>query len=172
MSTKIFEEINVKFPKTEKRLEKSFRNCKKRKKFVEVPKESYIEHLELAKDDLNSIKTDFEKENWRWVITKSYYAVFHATNALLVNKLGFFSKDHLCAVLALKQENLIPENIYNELGKIYEKFSDIFGFAVIFEARKLSQYDTQKWKEFKGEDANIIFGFAKKFVSFTEEDCQ
>lgn len=172
MSTKIFEEINVKFPKTDKRFESSFENCRKRKKFIEISNVSYFKHLELSKDDLNSIKTDFENKNWRWVITKSYYAVFHATNALLVKKLGFFSKDHLCAVIALKKENLIPEELYNELGRIYEKFSDIFGFAIIFEARKLSQYDTEKWKEFKEEDAEIIFNFAKKFVSFVEEECQ
>ncbi len=171
MSIKIFEEINVKFPKNNKKLESSFKNCWDRKKFIEVPNKIYSKHLELAKDDLSSIKTDFENENWRWVITKSYYAVFHATNALLVNKLGFFSKDHLCAVISLKKEDLIPNGLYKELGIIYEKFSDIFGFAVIFEARKLSQYDTEKWKEFKKDDANIIFNFAKKFVSFVEEDC-
>jgi len=95
MSTKLFNEINVRFPKTDEKLEKSYENCNNRKKFVELSRESYSEHLELAKDDLSSIKPDFEKKNWRWVVTKSYYAVFHATNALLVNKLGFFSKDHI-----------------------------------------------------------------------------
>ncbi|MBU2639642.1 MAG: HEPN domain-containing protein [Nanoarchaeota archaeon] len=171
MSNKILEEINVKFPKTEKKLEKSYTNCEKRKKFIELSKKDYLKHLELAKDDLNSIEIDFNKKNWRWVITKSYYAVFHATNALLVDKLGFFSKDHLCAVIALKRENLIPEKFYKEFGEIYEKFSDIFGFAIVFEARKLSQYDTEKWKELTEEDAKVVRDFAKKFVSFVEEEC-
>lgn len=172
MSSKLFEEINVRFPKTEKGVLRFFESCRKRKKFVEVSKEAYSEHLELAKDDLNSIKTDFEKKNWRWVVTKSYYAVFHATNALLVNKLGFFSKDHLCAVVALKRENLIPKELYTELGNIYERFSDIFGFAIIFEARKLSQYDTEKWKELTKGDATITRDFARRFVSFVEGGCQ
>jgi len=172
MSTKLLNGIDAKFPKTEKKLDKSYGNCKKRKKFIEISKEFYTEHLELAKDDLNSIKTDFENKNWRWVVTKSYYAIFHATNALLVNKLGFFSKDHLCAVIALKKENLITGKLYEELGKIYERFSDIFGFAIMFEARKLSQYDTEKWKELTEEDAKITKDFANKFVSFVEESCQ
>lgn len=172
MSGKLFEEIIVKFPKTEKKLSRSFETCKKRRKFIEVSRESYSEHLELAKDDLNSIKTDFENKNWRWVITKGYYAIFHATNALLVNKLGFFSKDHLCAVIALKRENLIPGELYSELGRIYARFSDIFGFAIIFEARKLSQYDTQKWKELAEEDATIARNFARRFVSFVEGECK
>ena len=172
MSSKLFEEINVKFPKTTKKLEKSYDNCNKRRKFVELSEESYTEHLEIAKDDLNSISVDFDKKNWRWVVTKSYYAVFHATNALLVNKLGFFSKDHLCAVIALKKENLIPKELYKELGKIYERFSDIFGFEIIFEARKLSQYDTERWKELIEKDAKITWDFAKKFVSFVEGACR
>lgn len=172
MSSKWFEEINVKFPRNEKRISRSFESCKKRGKFVEVSEGSYLEHLELAKDDLSAIKTDFENKNWRWVITKSYYAIFHATNALLVNKLGFFSKDHLCAVLALKKENLIPERFYTELGEIYERFSDIFGFAIIFEARKLSQYDTEKWKGLTEEDATLTRDFAERFVSFVEGECR
>lgn len=172
MSTKLLKEIEVRFPKTEKGVSRSFKSCEKRRKFIEIGRESYFEHLELAKDDLNSIKTDFENKNWRWVVTKSYYAVFHATNALLVNKLGFFSKDHLCAIVALKKENLIPEELYTELGRIYERFSDIFGFAVIFEARKLSQYDTKKWKELTEKDAIITRDFAQRFASFVEGECQ
>jgi len=172
MSGKIFKEINVKFPKTKKKLLNSFVSCKRRKKFVKVSKKSHLEHLELAKDDLNSIKADYENKNWRWVVTKSYYTIFHATNALLVNKLEFYSKDHSCAILALKKENLIPEKLYKELGDIYERFSDIFGFAVIFEARKISQYDTEKWKEVSKHDAKITRDFAKKFVSFVEGECQ
>lgn len=172
MAGKIFEEINVNFPKTEKRLEKAYESCQKRKKFVEITNEFFVEHLELAKDDLSSINIDFQNKNWRWVVTKSYYAVFHATNALLVKKKGFFSKDHLCAVIALKKDNLIPDEVYKELGEIYERFSDIFGFAIIFEARKLSQYDTKKWKELDEKDAKIVLDFAKKFVSFVEVACQ
>lgn len=172
MSSRFLEEINVKFPRTDNRLSKSFQSCEKRKKYIKVDRRAYMEHLELAKDDLNSIETDYSNKNWRWVVTKSYYAIFHATNAILVNKLGFFSKDHLCAVIALKRENLIPKEIYSELGLIYERFSDIFGFVIVFEARKLSQYDTEKWKDLTEEDANIISDFAKRYVSFIEGECQ
>lgn len=172
MSSKILPEIIVRFPKTNKKIEKSFESCWKRKKFIKVDKETYTSHLEMAKSDLLGIKTDYENENWRWVITKSYYAVFHATNALLVNKLGFFSKDHICAVITLKKENLIPLELYEKLGKIYERFSDVFGFIVMFEARKISQYDVLKWKLLDKEDARIIWNFAKEFVSFVEGGCE
>lgn len=172
MSTKIFEEINVRFPKDDLKIEKSFENCKKRKKFVDVSKDNYLSHLEMAKDDLVSLKTDFDNMNWRWTVIKAYYAIFHATNALLINKLGFYSKDHVCAVVALKKENLITKELYIDLGSVYKRFSDIFGFAIIFEARKLSQYDVLKWKELGKEDANIAKEFATKYVSFVEEECK
>ena len=171
MSTKVFEEINVKFPKDDLKIEKAFKNCEKRKKFINLSKDLYLNHLEMAKDDLVALKSDFENMNWRWVITKAYYSIFHATNALLINKLGFYSKDHLCAVIALKKENLISKELYKQLGSIYRRFSDIFGFAIIFEARKLSQYDVLKWKELKKEDAEIAKEFAIKYVSFVEGEC-
>ncbi len=168
----LFEEINVKFPKDDLRIKKSFENCETRKRFVKVPKDSCTNHLDMAKDDLVALKTDLDNKNWRWVITKSYYAIFHATNALLINKLGFYSKDHLCAVIALKKENLISEELYSELGLIYERFSDIFGFAIMFEARKLSQYDVEKWRDLTKKDAIIARDFANKYVGFVESECQ
>ena len=172
MSIKIFEEINVKFPKTDEKLEKSYKSCKDRNKYITLDKQKYFEHLEMAKDDLSSIRTDFDNKNWRWVITKSYYSIFHATNALLIYKLGFFSKDHTCAIIALKKENLITQEIYKKLGKIYNRFSDIFGFAVMFEARKISQYDVVKWKELTESDAAVARDFAKEFISFAEGECK
>lgn len=172
MSSKVLPEIIVRFPKTEKSINKSFEGCWRRKKFVKVGKETYRDHLEMAKLDLLGIGTDYENENWRWAITKSYYAIFHATNALLVNKLGFFSKDHICAVITLKKENLIPQNIYEKLGKVYERFSDVFGFIIMFEARKISQYDVLKWKLLDKEDARIAWNFAKEFVGFVEGECE
>lgn len=172
MSSKLFKEINVRFPKSEEKLSRSFESCEKRGKFIRVSKEEYLEHLEIAKDDLVALKSDFNNQNWRWVITKSYYSIFHATNALLINKLGFYSKDHLCAIIALKKENLIPKNLYSELSNVYERFSDIFSFAMIFEARKLSQYDVHKWKELTEDDATVAKNFAQKFISFVEEECK
>jgi len=138
---------------------------------VDISRDAYTDHLAMAKDDLISLKADFDKDNWRLVITKSYYAVFHATNALLIRKLGFYAKDHMCAVYALKKENLLHESLYLELGKIYERFSDIFGFAIMFEARKLSQYDVTKWKELTKEDADTAKNFAQKYISFVEVQC-
>ncbi len=171
MSSKFFQEIHVKLPRTIRRQERAYTSCEKRGRFVIVDRGSFTGHLELAKDDLVALKADLEHNNWRWAIIKSYYAIFHATNALLVHELDFYSKDHLCAVIALKRKELILESLYTELGSIYEQFSDIFGFAVLFEARKLSQYDTEKWRDIGEQEAMISRDFARRFVSFAEVEC-
>lgn len=171
MSTNFFSGISLRFPKDKAALEAAYQNCSSRKQFVSLNKENYIEHLALAKDDLLSIANDFKGESWRWVIVKSYYASFHATNALLVKKLGFFSKDHSCAILALKRENLISPDFYKQMEEVYERFSDIFGFVLIFEARKLSQYDVLRWRSLTRQDAEIAHNFAKKYISYVEEEC-
>lgn len=171
MSTSFFSGINLRFPKNKSALEAAYQNCFKRKQFINLDKNNYSEHLALAKDDLVSIEGDFQKENWRWVIIKGYYASFHATNALLVKHLGFFSKDHTCAIIALKREDLIAQEFYKKLEGIYERFSDIFGFVLMFEARKISQYDVLKWKDLTKEDAMIAYSFAKEYVSYVEEEC-
>lgn len=171
MSMNIFDSISVQFPTQAENVAAAFENCKKRKKFVEIPPDSFQEHLDMAKDDLLALDSDVQARHWRWVIIKAYYAVFHATNALLIKKQGYFSKDHLCAVLALKHENILKEEMYVAFREIYERFSDIFGFAIFFEARKLSQYDVAKWKDLKEEDAMIARAFALKYIAYVEREC-
>lgn len=171
MSSKFFQDISVTLPRTPQRLASTYGNCEKRGRFVTVDRASARGHLGLARDDLASIRADMEHSNWRWVIIKGYYAIFHATNALLVRELGFYSKDHLCAIVALKQKGLLPERLYEDLGSVYKQFSDIFGFAVLFEARKLSQYDTEKWRDIGEDEAMIVREFARRYVFFVEGAC-
>lgn len=171
MSSKFFDSIEVRFPIEAKSVASAFESCQERKRFVEVSSDSFQGHLDLAKDDLTALTADYEKSNWRWVIIKAYYAVFHATNALLIKKSNYYSKDHICAVLALKKEGLLSDVLYAELREVYERFSDIFGFALLFEARKLSQYDVTKWKELTEKDAMLAKEFALKYVSYVEGAC-
>ncbi len=171
MSTEIFDKIETNFPKTQEALDNAFANCQKRKQFIPTRKENFKSHLELAKADLASLERDFKSQDWRWTIVKSYYAIFHATNALLIQKLGFFSKDHVCAILILHRNKLLDAHLFTELKLIYEKFSDIFGFALMYEARKVSQYDAFQWRLLTENDANLAKSFAKRFVSYVEVKC-
>lgn len=167
----LIEQIISKLPKTKSGLSGYFNNCKLRKKFIYVEKKEFKKHLEKAKNDLRSIKNDYENKSWDWVVIKSYYVIHHSANSLLIKDKGFFSKDHICTIIALKFFELIPLSFYQKLQKIYNKFSDITAFDIIYSLRKFSQYDTEKWKEITKKDADLIYLFAKEFLSFVEERC-
>ena len=108
--------------------------------------------------------------NWDWTIIKSYYAIHHAGNALLSKKKQQFSKDHSCLIIALKYHALINQNFFNELISIAENFSDTLSIDIAFEMRKIGQYDVDKWEELTEEDTNKVLEFAKKFISYVEEE--
>lgn len=167
----MIEDIIPTLPMNKTSVFKGFCNCRKLKKYIITSNKEFIVHLEKAKNDLYKIKSDYENEAWDWVIVKAYYALHHAINSLLIKFRGFYSKDHFCAILALKNFDLVPQNIYENLRKISVKFSDFTGFEISYSLRKISQYDVIKWKQLSKEDASKIYNFTKEFVSFVEKRC-
>lgn len=99
-------------PKTEEKLKKQYERCEKR--FVKIDKSLYEQYQDSAYEDLDSAK---KEGNPKWAITKAYQALFMMCNSILVKKLGIYSKDHNCVIIALLSGNLIPEDT---LGKIHE----------------------------------------------------
>lgn len=162
------DEINVKLPKKEDNIKNYYENCENRKKFVRGERDNYKIHLKKAKHDLFRAIKEFEDKCWDWTVIKAYYALHHASNALFLKKEGLFCKDHSCLIIALKFHKLISEEQFKELSKIHESFSDIFGFDLTFQLRKLGQYDVYEWENIKEEDAKLIIEIAKKFVAFIE----
>lgn len=163
------EEIKIKLPKTKKGLKNFFKSCQKRNKFVRDTKDHYKKHLKKAKHDLERAIDEFSDNCWDWTIIKSYYSIFHAGNALLSKNRQLFSKDHSCLIIALKYWNLIDEDIFSDLVKTYEWFSDIVSIDVTFQLRKISQYDVDLWEEITDENAKEILELTKKFVSYVED---
>lgn len=167
----VIEELISKLPKTSKGIENAYKNCSRLKRLIRVKNSEFSAHLEKAKSDLAKIKSDYDNRAWDWVIIKSYYSIHHAINALLVKVKGFYSKDHICAILALKYFELIPNDIYKKLRLIDKKFSDFRGFDITYSLRKISQYDVRKWKRISKKDAETIYYLAKEIVSYVEERC-
>ena len=167
----MIDDIISTLPKSKEKIEKSYTNCEKLKKYVAIGNSEFVSHLEKAKSDLSSIETDFQQEKWDWVIIKAYYSIHHAINTLLIKFLGFYSKDHFCSILALKNFELIDEDTYKKLKNISTKFSDFTGFEISYSLRKISQYDVEKWKQISKEDASKVYDFAKEFVAFVEKRC-
>lgn len=110
-------------PKNISKLNKEFNRCSSKNTFVKVGKESYIDYMNEALSDLNSA----EKEgNEKWAITKAYQALFLACNALLVKKLGFYSKDHGCVIVALLKHGIVSEEKLEKITSMLEQKKKMF----------------------------------------------
>ena len=167
----MLDELVPSLPKSEARIDKSYKNCEQRKRFIHVNKKEFSAHLEKAKSDLTRIENDYNSKAWDWVVIKAYYAIHHAINALLIKVKGFYSKDHFCSILALKHFELLSADLYLNLRKIHSKFSDFTGFDVTYSLRKIGQYNIKKWKLISKSDAESVYSFAKELISFIEEVC-
>lgn len=164
----MIEELKSKLPRRKKSVKSFFKSCFSRKLFIKAENSESILHLEKAKHDLQRAIKEFEDDCFDWTIIKSYYAIHHAANALLVKKQEMFSKDHICLIIALRNFNLISDGFYQELRNMYSKFSDFAAFEITYFLRKISQYDVVKWKKITKDEAGIVLSFAKKFVAFVE----
>ncbi len=162
------DEINIKLPRKSKSLENILKSCKERKKFVKDPPENYKKRLKKSKHDLARAKDEFKEKCWDWTIIKTYYAIFHAGNTLLSKRKGLFSKDHSCLIVALKNWDLIDEELFKELRNIYENFSDTVSMDLTFQLKKISQYNVELWEELTKEDAETVLKIAEKLVNYVE----
>ena len=166
----MMDRVKIKLPKAEKAMYNFFSNCEKKKKFVKDVKGHYIKHLKKAKHDFSRALDEFEDECWDWTIVKSYYAIFHAGNALLSKKKGLFSKDHSCLISALKVWNLIGNELFSKLVKVYERFSDTLSIDLTFQLRKISQYDVDSWEDLTKKDARLVLEVSREFVKWVESE--
>ncbi|MBI2565334.1 hypothetical protein HYV79_05130 [Candidatus Woesearchaeota archaeon] len=108
-------------PKTKEVLEKVYKKCEK--KFVKIDNSLFREYQELAYEDVDSAK---KEENPRWAVTKAYQALFLMCNSILVKKLGFYSKDHNCVIIALLSNKLIPEKTLTQIHQMLKKKDKLF----------------------------------------------
>lgn len=159
-----------KLPRNEEKIKRFFDSCNNRKKFVVDVENHYKSHLKKAKHDLSRAIAEFNDNCWDWTVIKSYYSIHHAGNALLSKRKGLFSKDHYCLIIALRKFDLIDEVLFEELIKLDEKFSDIFGIEFAFQLRKISQYSVDEWEDVTKKDAKILLELAKRFINYVDKN--
>ncbi len=68
--------------------------------FPDGPKVSSKE-LRIAKEDLQDAKETLARERFKWATCQAYYAIFHASRALLYKK-KYREKSHIQLAFALK----------------------------------------------------------------------
>lgn len=108
-------------PKTKEKLEKEYKRCEN--KFVEIDNSLYKEYQSSAYEDLDSAK---KEENPRWAIIKAYQSLFLMCNSILIKKLGFYSKDHNCVILALLFKNLITKDVLIKIHQMLKEKDKLF----------------------------------------------
>ena len=99
--------------------------------------------LKTAKDDLNTARDSFSREEFKWATTQAYYAYFHTCRALLYAK-KYREKSHIQLGFAIKalyvDKNLLPKEYYD-------------GFIQSLNLRELADYKSKFSK--KGAENTI-----------------
>jgi len=108
-------------PKSKEKLEKKYNKCKK--KFVKIDSSAYKEYQTAAYEDFESAK---KEENPKWAIAKAYQALFMMCNSISIKKLGFYSKDHNCVIIALLSKNLISKKILEKIDEMLKNKDKLF----------------------------------------------
>ncbi len=146
-------------PKSGEAIQNAFLNCEKRGRFKKVDQSSFFDYVERAQKDLASAERDFEAKDFHWARVKAYQSLFHMLNALLIKKVGYFSKDHGCVIIALMKEGIISEDAANGLHLLVDKvlkhatsrdvYLDINDFRI---QRNFALYKPKPWDDVKEED--------------------
>lgn len=151
--------VKSRIPQSERALEKAFLNCERRKKFREVDKSSFSDYLSRAQRDLASAERDFQSGDFHWTRVKAYQALFYMLNALLVKKLGYFSKDHGCVIAALMKKGIVTEEIAQKICLLVDKVLEQATAKKVYEdideyriQRNFALYKPKAWEEVRKED--------------------
>lgn len=152
--------METRIPKTKESIEKVYGNCKRNNKFREIDKNLFSDYLVRSQKDIASADNDLKNEDYYWARIKAYQSLFHMLNALIVKKLGYYSKDHSCILAALLKEDIITGNISEQLHLVVESITknsqsvedfiqDIDDLRI---QRNFALYKPKAWEEITKKD--------------------
>lgn len=147
------------------KLNKKIEGYLNKKSLAKVPldKAEIMGHLEKARHNLSFVKDNIELGYFDWAISGGYYAVYHATLALILNK-GYSSKNHdatLCA--AIKEyygEGIFEEDI-TLINYFFLTYQDLLFYVDAKEKRKNANYSTKLAFDKEGAE-----GLRKKAINY------
>lgn len=84
-------------------MNQDFKQCLENKKIIAFEQGKGLARKELliGESDLLDAKAGFQEKRYKWSTIQAYYAMFHATRALVYSK-GFREKSHYCLSVALR----------------------------------------------------------------------
>ena len=148
-----------------KRCFEGARNIPKRLRKVPVSTDKANEHLEKANRNILAASLMNENKYFDWVITCSYYAMYHATMASLWI-LGLEARSHECAIVAFETFYVKKKKVGREyLGyvkkakKLSKKYADSLEYAKaerIKASYGLGEITSQEASKVLGEARDLI----------------
>jgi len=129
-----------------------FKQCLENKKILpfERGKELVKKELSIGESDLLDAKAGFQEKRYKWSTIQAYYAMFHATRALVYSK-GYREKSHYCLSVALRA-------LFVEEGKLDAQAGRDFLNAM--NLREAADYEA----EFSEAGAIAVIAAAEKFI--------
>ncbi len=100
--------------------ELEFTRCLKKRWLVHMPAALHLVKKELtaARLDLAEAEASYQRGGYKWSTIQTYYAMFHASRALLYSR-GYREKSHFCLAVAMRHlfvsQRLLDEKLIDAL---------------------------------------------------------
>ncbi|MBL7209221.1 MAG: HEPN domain-containing protein [Dehalococcoidia bacterium] len=133
-------------------MNQEFKQCLENKKIIPFARgKSLVEkELSVAKSDLWDAKAGYENERYKWSTIQAYYAVFHASRALIYSQ-GYREKSHYCLAVALRA-------LFVDEGTLDAQ--SVRDFLSAMNLREGADYEA----EFSQSGAKAVIASAEKFI--------
>ncbi|MBI4331154.1 MAG: HEPN domain-containing protein [Chloroflexi bacterium] len=133
-------------------MNEEFRRCLERGRIVSFPTGKGLvgKELGVARSDLLEAKAGCENQRYKWSTIQAYYAMFHATRALIYSR-GYREKSHYCLAVALRA-------LFVEEGQMEVKF--VRDFLNAMNLREAADYEA----EFSADGAKAAIAAAGEFI--------
>lgn len=100
--------------------ELEFERCLVKRWLVRMPEARHLvaKELQVAQDDLGEAEAGYQRAGYKWSTIQSYYAMFHASRALVYSQ-GYREKSHYCLSVAMRHlfvaQGVVPEKMVDDL---------------------------------------------------------
>ena len=143
---------------------------KKQIRKTDSNKELIASHLKKAKHNIGFFRLNKQHENYKdWLIVALYYALYHASLALITNK-NYVSKNHYATILLLIKEYSISQSEAELINELSINKNDAQLYTNLKEDRHSASYSTQT--KFTKELINNYQKEVINFINKTEEMIQ
>jgi len=129
-----------------------FKQCLDSGKIISFPKGKELvgKELAVARSDLLDAKAGYENQRYKWSTIQAYYAMFHATRALVYSR-GYREKSHYCLAVALRA-------LFVEESQMEAKF--VRDLLNAMNLREAADYEA----EFSMDGAKAVIDSAERFI--------